>query len=205
MKLTLYTNPMSRGRMVRWMLQEIGVPYETKIIEYGPSMKDAAYCAINPMGKVPALSHGDTVVTETGAIIAYLADAFPEAGLAPAPGSPERGPYYRWMFFGAGPFEGAMINRALGVTVPPERTAMVGYGSFEIVMDTLEAQLSKGPYMLGEAFSAVDVYLGAQIGFGLRFGSIEKRPVFEVYWKRLAARPAAVAAAQIDEALLVAH
>ncbi len=205
MKLTLYTNPMSRGRMVRWMLQEVGATYETKIVEYGPPMKDAAYCAINPMGKVPALSHGDMVVTETAAIIAYLADAFPQAKLAPAPTSPERGTYYRWMFFGAGPYESAVVNRALGVTVPPERAGMVGYGSFEVVMDTLEAQLSKAPYILGEAFSAVDVYLGAQIGFGLRFGSIEKRPVFEAYWQRLAARPAAKAAAQIDEALLVAH
>lgn len=205
MTLTLYTNPMSRGRIVRWMLQEIGAPYETEIIEYGPSMKDAAYCAINPMGKVPALRHGDMVVTETAAIIAYLADAFPQAGLAPSLNSAERGAYYRWMFFGAGPFESAVLNRALKVVVPPERAGMVGYGSFEAVMDTLEAQLSKAPYILGEAFSAVDVYLGAQIGFGLRFGSIEKRPVFEAYWQRLAARPAAKAAAQIDEALLVAH
>jgi glutathione S-transferase len=204
MDLTFYTNPRSRGRMVRWMLEEVGEPYDTKIIEYGTAMKCAEYRAIHPMGKVPALRHGEAVVTETAAIIAYLADAFPQAGLAPATTSPARGTYYRWLFFGAGPFESAVLNRALGVVVPPERSAMVGYGSFESVMDTLDATLSKTTYILGDAFSAVDVYLGAQIGFGLRFGSIEKRPSFEAYWRRISTRPAAVRAAEIDDALMPA-
>src|SRR5271165_6095604 len=131
MTLTLYTNPMSRGRMVRWMLEEIGQPYETKVIAYGPEMKSPEYLAINPMGKVPALTHDRTVITETAAIIAYLADTFPEAGLAPTPGTRERGPYYRWLFFGAGPFEAAVMNSTLKVEIPPERKGSVGYGSLK--------------------------------------------------------------------------
>src|SRR6266576_6243541 len=111
-ELTFYTHPMSRGRVVRWMLEEIGQPYCTELLEYGTTMKAPAYLAINPMGKVPAIRHGDTVVTEAAAICAYLADAFPEAELAPA--ADERAPYYRWMFFAAGPLEMAVTNRALG-------------------------------------------------------------------------------------------
>ena len=205
MELTFYTNPRSRGRMVRWMLEEVGVPYETKIIEYGPEMKCAEYRAINPMGKVPALRHGETVVTETAAIITYLADAFPEAGLAPSPTSPARGAYYRWLFFCAGPFESAVLNRAFGFVVPPERAGTVGYGSFESVMDTLDTALPETGYLLGDAFSAADVYLGSQIGFGLRFGTIEKRPGFEAYWQRVSTRPALIRATALDDALLAAE
>jgi len=202
MELILYTNPMSRGRMARWMLEEIGAPYRTEIIEYGPPMKTPEYLAINPMGKVPALRHGDTVITETAAIIAYLADAFPDAGLAPAPGTPARGPYYRWLFFTAGPFEAAVMDNALKVEVPPERAGMIGYGSLKLVLDTLEKTLARGPYLLGEAFSAADIYLGAQIGFGLRFNTIEARPGFADYAQRLFSRPAAQRAAGMDDALM---
>jgi glutathione S-transferase len=204
MKLTLYTNPMSRGRMVRWMLEEIGQPYDTKIVAYGAGMKTPEYCAINPMGKVPALCHGDMVVTETAAIIAYLADAFPEAHLAPPPASPLRGPYYRWLFFAAGCLEAAITNKALGVAVPAERERMVGYGSFEAVMDVLEAAVSKPAYLLGDDFSAADVYLGSQIGFGMRFGMIDKRPAFEAYYARMQARPALQRATEIDDQLMAA-
>src|SRR5271157_6454007 len=118
--LVFYTHPMSRGRIVRWMLEEIGQPYRTEVLDYGTSMKAPAYLAINPMGKVPALAHGDAVVTEAAAICAYLADAFPQAGLAPPPGDHRRAPYYRWLFFTAGPFEAASSNKALDVVVPPE-------------------------------------------------------------------------------------
>src|SRR5271165_1710647 len=130
-ELVFYTNPMSRGRIVRWMLEETGQPYRTEIIEFGPAMKSPEYLAVNPMGKVPALRHGDAIVTEAGAICAYLADAFPQVGLAPAPGSRERGPYYRWLFFGAGPFEAAVMNSTLKVEIPPERKGSVGYGSLK--------------------------------------------------------------------------
>jgi glutathione S-transferase len=202
MSLVFYTNPMSRGRIVRWMLEEIGHPYETKIISYGPEMKSPAYLALNPMGKVPTLTHGDAVITETAAIIAYLADAFPESGLAPEPGTPARGAYYRWLFFGAGPYEAAVTNNQLKVELPPERAGFVGYGSYAKVLDVLEAALSASPYLLGDSFSAADVYIGAQIGFGLRFGSIESRPAFHAYYERLSVRPAALRAAAIDDALL---
>ena len=120
-ELVFYTNPMSRGRIIRWMLEEVGQPYRTEIIEYGPQMKSPPYTDINPMGKVPAIRHGDAVVTECAAICAYLADAFPQAGLAPAPGSRDRAPYYRWLFFSAGPAEAAIINNVLGFVTPPER------------------------------------------------------------------------------------
>lgn len=200
-ELVLYTNPMSRGRIARWMLEEVGQPYRADIIGYGPPMK-GDYRTVNPMGKVPTLTHGGTIVTECAAICAYLADAFPGAGLAPEHGSKLRGPYYRWLFFGAGPTEAAVTNRALGVVVPDERRAMVGYGSFETVMDTLEHAVTQGEYLLGDQFSAADVYLGSQILWGLQFGSMEKRPAFEAYARRIADRPAAARARAIDDALL---
>jgi glutathione S-transferase len=201
-ELILYTNPMSRGRMVRWMLEEICVPYATEVLEYGTTMKAPAYLAINPMGKVPALRHGDMVVTEVAAICAYLADAFPQAGLAPAPTSPLRGAYYRWLFYAAGPVEAAVTNKALGFVVPEGRSRMAGYGSFADVMNTLEAAVSGRTYLVGDAFSAADVYLGSQIGFGLMFGSMEKRPAFEAYFAGLRQRPALIRANQIDDALM---
>ncbi len=129
-ELVLYTNPMSRGRIARWMLEEIGQPYKVEVLDYASTMKAPAYLAINPMGKVPALRHGDAVVTETAAICAYLADAFPQAELAPPPGDRLRAPYYRWLFFSAGPVEAATSNKTLGFVVPPERERMIGYGSF---------------------------------------------------------------------------
>src|ERR1700726_369691 len=130
-ELVLYTNPMSRGRVARWMLEEVGQPYKTEVLDYASTLKAPAYLAINPMGKVPALRHGDSVVTETAAICTYLADAFPKAGLAPPPGDPLRGPYYRWMFFAAGPFESAVSNKNFGFVVPPDREGTVGYGSLD--------------------------------------------------------------------------
>jgi len=164
-------------------------------------MKAPAYLAINPMGKVPALKHGDRVVTECAAICAYLADAFPEAGLAPPPRDPMRGPYYRWLFFAAGPIEAACSNKAMGFVVPPERERMMGYGNYSRAMDALELAVSAGDYIVGDRFSAADVYIGSQIGAGMRFGMIEKLPTFERYWSRLSARPAARRAAEIDDKL----
>jgi glutathione S-transferase len=199
-ELIFYTNPQSRGRIVRWMLEEIGQPYRTEVMEYG-SMKAAPYRAINPMGKVPAVQHGAVVITECAAICAYLADAFPAARLAPSVDSPLRGPYYRWLFFTAGPFEAAVTDKALGVVVPPERQGFVGYGSLASVLDTLEAAVSQGDYLAGD-FSAADVYVGSQIGFGLMFATIDKRPAFERYWSRISTRPAAQRARQIDDELI---
>lgn len=200
-ELTFYTNPKSRGRIVRWMLEEIGVPYATEVLDYGGSMKATAYLAINPMGKVPAIRHGDTVVTECAAICAYLADAFPQAALAPPLHSPARGSYYRWLFFTAGPLEAAWTNHALGVEVPAERQAMVGYGSLERVLDVLDAAIGQRDFLVDGRFSAADVYVGSQLGFGMQFGMIEKRPAFVRYLQGLLQRPARLRAEQLDGAM----
>lgn len=201
--LVFYTNPMSRGRIVRWMLEEVGAPYETEYLDFGPAMKAASYRALNPMGKVPTLRHGETIVTECAAICAYLADAFPEAGLAPPTGA--RGAYYRWLFFGAGPLEAATTNSALDVVVPDERRGMVGYGSLDDVTDALAGALEAGsPWIAGERFTAADVYVGAQITWGLRFGTLPRRAPFEDYAARLMARPAFGRAAALDDAAMPA-
>lgn len=199
--LVLFTNPMSRGRIARWMLEEVGRPYRTELLDFSTSMKAPEFLAINPMGKVPALIHGDTVVTEAAAICAYLADAFPEAGLAPAVGDRRRAAYYRWLFFGAGPLEAAVSNTALGFVPPPEREGMIGYGNMKRVLDTLETAVAAQPYLTGDTFTAADLYLGAQIGYGLRFGTIEPRPTLEAFWRRLTERRAYRRALEIDEAL----
>ncbi len=199
-ELVLYTNPMSRGRLARWMLEEVGATYRTEVLEYGTTMKSPEYLAINPMGKVPAIRHGDVVITECAAICAYLADAFPDAGLAPPP--PERGPYYRWLFFAAGPLEAAVIDRALGVDVPSEKERMVGYGNLETVTDALEEAVSGGGYIASDRFSAADVYCGSHIGWGLQFETLEERPGFAEYWKRVSDRDAYRRANELDDALM---
>jgi glutathione S-transferase len=200
-ELVFYTHPMSRGRIARWMLEELGQPYRTEVLDYASTIKGPAYLAINPMGKVPAIVHGDVVVTECAAICAYLADAFPDAALAPPPGSRARGEWYRWLFFGAGPLEAATTNQALGVTVPDERRGMVGYGALVTVVDTLERWVSEHEFLAGGRFSAADVYLGSQIGWGMQFGTIEKRPALAQYVGRILMRPAAQRAKAIDDAL----
>jgi glutathione S-transferase len=200
--LTFYTNPMSRGQIVRWMLEEVGTPYDQVLIEYA-TIKEPAYLAINPMGKVPAIKHGDVVVTECAGICAYLADAFPEAGLAPSVG--ERGDYYRWLFFVAGPLEQAIVNKALGFVVPPDRKVMAGYGDFGDTMNALEQAVAGKTFLAGARFSAADVYLGSQIGWGLAFGTIDKRSAFEDYFAGLAERPAYKRAKEIDAALMPAQ
>lgn len=204
-ELVLYTNPQSRGRIARWMLEEIRQPYRVELLDYATTMKAPAYLTVNPMGKVPALRHGTAVVTETPAICAYLADAFPQAGLAPPPGDRMRAPYYRWLFFAAGPAEAAVSNKAMGFAVPPERERMMGYGRIGLVMDTLEAAVSQSDYLAGNTFTAADLYVGSHLGFGMMFGMIDKRPAFERYWQRLSARPACVRAKELDDALVASQ
>ncbi len=198
--LTFYTNPQSRGSIIRWMLEEVGAPYETVLLDYGTTMKDAAYLAVNPMGKVPAIKHGDAVVTECAAICAYLADAFPEAGLAPAPNN--RADYYRWLFFCAGPIEAAFSNKALGWEAPPERQAMLGYGNFEMAISGLESAVAGKTFVAGDRFSAADVYVGSMLDFMTMFGMLDPRPAFDSYLTPLRARPAYIRAKDIDAALL---
>jgi glutathione S-transferase len=200
--LIFYTNPMSRGQIARWALEEAGATYEQRIVEYGPEMKGADYRAVNPMGKVPAIVHDGTVVTESAAICAYLAEAFPEAGLAPT--AQERGDYYRWMFFGAGPVEQAVTNRSMGWDAAPDKQAMVGYGSFDLVVDTLAGWLENHDYICGDRFTAADIYVGAQVDWGLLFGTLPDRPAFSAYAARLRSRPAYIRAKAIDNDLIEA-
>jgi glutathione S-transferase len=201
-ELVFYTHPMSRGRIVRWMLEEIGQPYQTEILYFGTTIKAPVYLAINPMGKVPAIRHGTTTVTECAAICAYLADAFPEANLAPPAGDAARGPYYRWMFFGAGPVEAALTNKSFGFEISPDMSRRAGYGTIGDVINTLENAVTHSEYLAGERFSAADVYLGSQIGWGMIFGTLEKRPAFESYFQRISQRPAALRAREIDDAII---
>ena len=200
--LTFYTNPMSRGRIVRWMLEEVGEPYETVVMGFGPSMKTGEYLAVNPMGKVPAVRHGPHVVTEAAAICTYLAENFPGAELRPD--HTLLGPYYRWMFFAAGPVEAAVVNASFGwIADGPQNEGRVGYGSLDRVVGALEQFVAGAqPYLLGEQFTALDVYLGSQIAWGLQFGTMPERPGFRTYVDRIIDRPAARRAREIDDALM---
>ena len=196
MTLTLYSNPMSRGRIARWMLEETGVAYDTVMLDYATTMKAAPYLSVNPMGKVPAIVHDGHVVTECGAICAYLADAVPEAQLAPT--ADERADYYRWLFYAAGPLEAAITNRSLGVVPTETQQRMVGYGSFEAAIAGLEHAVAAHPYIAGERFTAADVYVGAQVIWGLQFGTMPKLAAFEAYAARLTERAAYRRAATLD-------
>ncbi|WP_138439070.1 glutathione S-transferase family protein [Marinobacter alexandrii] len=198
--LIFYTNPMSRGRIVRWMLEEIGADYRQVLLAYETDMKADDYLAINPMGKVPALVHRGQVVTESAAICAYLADAFPEAGLAPD--LTDRAAYYRWLFFAAGPLEAAVMDRVLKAEVTSDLEKMVGYGTYDRTIDTLVQAVSDNAYIAGSRFTAADVYVGSHIMWGMEFESIPKRPEFEAYVERLASRPALAAAKTLDDNLI---
>jgi glutathione S-transferase len=197
--LIFYTNPQSRGRIVRWMLEEIGQPYETELIPYD-EMKSERYLAIHPLGKVPAIKHRGHVLTECAAICAYLADVFPEAGLGPR--DEEKADYYRWLFFAAGPLEAAVSNQAMGWQVPPERERMFGYGNFDRAIAAMDELLSQHDYVCGDRFTAADVYVGSQIMFPLQFKMLPEKDSFLRYRDRLSARPAYQRANEIDERII---
>jgi glutathione S-transferase len=201
-EVIFYHWPQSRGRMVHWMLEEAGAPYRVELVclEKGEHKKPG-FLSVNPMGKLPAIVHRGTVITETGAIITYLADEFPAAGLAPPIGSPSRGAFLRWMFFGAGCIDSAFIDRMLARPAP-ERTGAIGYGRYEDFIDTLERVISVSPYLLGDKFTAADLYIGSQIGFGLMTKSLEPRPSFLAYAERVTSRPASRRALEQGEALM---
>lgn len=199
MALTFYTNPQSRGRVVRWMLEEVGEPYEARLLDFGLGMRTPEYLRINPMAKVPALVHDGTVVTEVAAILCYLAEAFPQAALMPG----DRAGFYRWMFFGAGPMEYAITNKSMGFEVSDlQAQGRLGYGSFERVIETMKGVLSSRDYLCDDRFSVVDVFLGSQIGFGLLTGSVPAEPAFQAYWDRIKDRPAALRAQETDNRLI---
>src|SRR5690348_18486333 len=193
--LIFYTNPQSRGRIVRWMLEEVGAPYETEVIPYD-QMKSERYLAIHPLGKVPAIKHDGHVVTECAAICAYLADVFPQAGLGPR--DDEKADYYRWLFYAAGPLEAAVSNQAMGWVPPPERERMFGYGNFDRALAAVDELLSLRDYVCGDRFTAADVYLGSQLMFPMQFGMLPERDSFLRYRDRLTAREAYKRASQID-------
>ena len=194
--LTFYTNPQSRGQMIRWMLEEVGAPYTPEYLGYGTSMKAEPYLSVNPMGKVPAIKHGDKVVTEVAAICAYLADAFPAAGLAPA--LDDRADYYRFLFFAAGPLEQAFSLKAVDFEPPAERRAMFGHGSFDNAIEGIARMLEGRDYITGK-FSAADLYVSSQLGFMMMFGMLEPRAVFQDYVARCTDRDAYRRGKQLDE------
>ncbi len=197
--ITFYTNPQSRGQIVHWLLEELGVPYDTVWIEYGEQMKSADYLSVNPMGKVPAIKHHNAVVTECAAICSYLAVSYPEKGLAPSVGDSQLAAFYRWMHFAAGPLEMATTAKSMQWGVGEEQRRMVGFGSYGETLSVIESVLAEGPFICGEQFTAVDVYLGASLNWGMLFGTVEKRPVFEEYAARLQQRPAAQRAVRLNE------
>ncbi|QDZ06333.1 glutathione S-transferase family protein [Sphingomonas panacisoli] len=198
--LILYTNPMSRGRIARWALEEVGARYEVRVMNYADSMKGDDYLSINPMGKVPALQHNGSVITECAAICAYLGDAFPDAGLAPA--AADRADYYRWLFFAAGPVEAAVTNKNAGFIPSDEQGRMFGYGSYDQAIDVLEAAVAKHDYIAGDAFTMADVYVGSQVIWGTQFGTIPQRDAFKAYADRLTSRDAYKRAGELDDALM---
>ena len=192
-EIVFYHNPQSRSSMVHWMLEEAGVPYRVVPIDFAKGEHKApSFLALNPMGKLPTITHRGVVVTETAAIIAYIADLVPEKGLAPKPGDALRGSYYRWLFFGAGCIEPALIDMMMK-RPEVERKSSVGWGSYDDVLATLKTALDTGSYLLGETFSAADVYVGSEIRWAMMFGApgFKGEKVFDDYVARLVARPAA--------------
>lgn len=190
-EVVFYFNPRSRAQMAHWMLEEVGAPYKKVLVDFQKGEhKTPEFLSLNPMGKLPTITWRGVTVTETGAVIAFLADAFPAARLAPALDDPRRGAYYRWLFFGAGCIEPALVDRMKERT--PVDRSMLGYGSYDDVLHALKHTLAPGPYLLGEQFTAADLYVGAELYWAGMIGApgIKGDPVFDRYLARLAERPA---------------
>ena len=201
-KLTLYTNPHSRGGMVRWMLEECGADYDTVAVAFGAEIKAPAYRAINPLGKVPALAHGDTVLTETLAIITWLAEHYPDKALIPEAGSDARGEYYRWLCF-ALHLEDAAVDRWRGVENNAEQRKAIGYGDFDTAFAVLQERLRGREYLIGDRFSALDLYYSGLLPWLIhRVQVLPAESVYLDYMNRHLARPAHQRAIALDEALL---
>lgn len=203
-KLTLYHAAPSRSSIVRWMLEEVGEPYDLHVVNLARGEQhQPEHLAVNPMGKVPALRHGDAVVTEAAAICTYLADEFPQARLNVPVGDPRRGPYLKWLFFGPSCIEPAMTDRAFPRQEQPRR-GMLGYGDFDTVMEVVAKAVEPGPYLLGGQFTAADVIVGSTLRWGLMFGLLPTRPEFIAYVGRLEQRPALQRAVAADQKLAAA-
>ncbi|MAS03232.1 MAG: glutathione S-transferase [Ahrensia sp.] len=198
--IRFYTNPMSRGQIARWALHEAGAEYEEHILGFGPEMK-GDYRRINPMGKVPAIEHDGVIVTEAAAICLYLAEAFPEADLQPRTLS-EKADYLRWTFFAAGPVEQAIVTHSFkwDEALDERGQGRVGFGSYDRVVDVLAGMLEERAYVCGDRFTAADIYVGAQVDWGLAFKTLPDREQFRAYAERLRAREAYKAAKAIDAA-----
>ena len=199
---TFFHNPMSRGGIVRWALAEVSADYETVLVDW--AAKPQGLLDANPMGKVPTLVHHhdghDHVVTEAAAICHYLAETHIQAGLLPD--THEKASYFRWLFFAAGPVEAAITSRSMGWEVPQDKVGMAGFGTYELTVDTLDGWLSEHDYVCGERFTMADVYVGAQVGWGLMFKSLPDRHSFTAYDARLKARDANRAAHKADGDLM---
>ena len=203
-RVTLYHAPQTRSTGVRVLVEELGADVDVVALDLRAGENRApAFLALNPLGKVPALLDGDALVTEQVACYLFLADRFPEAGLAPALGDPLRGPYLRWMAFYGSSFEPAFVDRAMKREPGPQ--AMSPYGSFEAVMGAVADQLAPGPWMLGERFTALDVLWGGALGWLTAFGLVEATPVIAAYAARVAARPASRKVRDGDVALAARH
>jgi glutathione S-transferase len=193
--LIFYTNPQSRGRIIRWMIEEVGEPYETEIVSYD-RLKSPQYLAVNPMGKLPSVKHRGHIVTECAAICAYLADVFPQANLGPR--DDEKADYYRWLFYAAGPVEAAVSNKAAGWEPNEQQQRMFGYGTFDKVVAVLDELFSLRDYVCGDRFTAADVYVGSHIMFAMQFNLLPEKDSFTRYRERLAARDAYKRATDVD-------
>jgi glutathione S-transferase len=203
-EITLFHAAPSRSSIARWMLEEVGEPYALHVLKLmDGEQRRPDYLAINPMGKVPALKHGDVIVTEAAAICTYLADAFPKAGLSIPIGDPRRGVYLKWLFFSPGCLEPAITDRAFPRTEQPRR-GMLGYGDFDTVMTVPANAVAKGPYLMGEQFTAADVVIGSTLRWGMMFGLLPKRAEFVDYVERLEERPALQRAKELDQQLAAA-
>lgn len=200
--ITLFSNPQSRGRIVRWMLEEIGEPYDVKVMTFGGDIKSPEYLKLNPMGKVPTLMYKDSVITEVAAICTFLAEQFPEKGLAPPPHSPARGSYYRWLFFVAGPLEMASSAKAFGWKIDDKTAISVGCGRIQDTLNTIEQTLAKQPYLCGDQFTTADLLMASYLGWEIMTKVLEPTPVFSEYVERCEQREAAKRANRLDDALL---
>ena len=202
--LTLYHSAPSRSSVVRWMLEELGEPYDLVLLSLAKEdQRKPEYLAINPMGKVPSLKHGDAVVTEVAAICTYLADEFPHARLNIPVGDPRRGPYLKWLFFSPTCIEAAVLDKAAPRKETPRR-GMVGYGDFDTVMDVVGKGVAGGPYLMGDQFTAADVVVGSMLRWGMMFNLLPERPEFRAYVDRLEQRAALQRATGLDRELAAA-
>ena len=204
MSITFFHSPHTRSSSTHTLLEELGAPYELRVLNMkAGEQRQPAYLAINPLGKVPAILDGDTVVTEQVAIFIHLADRFPQAGLAPSLDDPQRGAYLRWLVYYAACFEPALVDRSMGREPAPHMSSP--YGDFDAMLGVIDAQLQRAPWLLGDSMSAADILWGSALGWGIAYAGVPRLPALVEYAERMAARPASLKVAEHDLALMAAH